>query len=72
MVYLTSQLKSDVAQCVGAKFLCAQHELQLQHDVGSVGDFIKHHTDWRHSKFLPEALSGMEKPGKVEPATNAT
>lgn len=48
MVYLTSQLESNVAERLSAKFLRAQHKLQLEHDVGSVGDFDRHNANRRH------------------------
>lgn len=72
MVYLTPQLESDVAERVSAKLLRPQHELQLEHDVGSVGDFDEHSGRQRDQKLLPKALSGVEEPGEAEPAEDAT
>lgn len=48
MVYLTSQLESNLAKRLSSQFLRSQHKLQREHDVGSVGHLIGHDDKQRH------------------------
>jgi len=73
MVYLTSEFKPNISERVSAQLLCAQYQLQFEHNVRPVGGVSKwrQHHDKCNKKLIQTAVSGVAESGKVESRRSA-